>query len=212
MRKVLGLVVFLAVLTGVDLLARNVAEQQVVDQVKSQISADARVKASIPAFPFIPRLVFSGSVPKVTVTVKNLTGPPLNLAEADVAVTGVVINRHNLLNKRRVDLVAVDKGTVSVEITQNALSDVLHIPVQIGSGRVTIVVAGQTLTAVPAITKDNKLELRPVGGGPVQVIGLGNANLVPCVGKVTIEEQKVRVSCTFNHIPAAFVRAANAKK
>lgn len=211
MRKIVALVVFLAILTGVDLLARNVAEQQVVDQVKSQLTANAKVKASIPAFPFIPRLLINGSIPKVTVKVTNLTGPPIDLAEADVSVSGVVINRHNLFNKRRVDLVAVDKGTVGVEVTQSALSDVLHIPVQIGNGQVTIVVAGQTLTAVPSITKDNKLELKPVGSGPVQIIGLGQANLVPCVGKVTIEEAKVRVSCDFNHIPDAFVRAANAK-
>ena len=40
-------------------------------------------------------------------------------------------------------------------------------------------------------------------------LGLGQAELIPCAAKVEVEEAKVRVSCTFNHIPDAFVRAAN---
>jgi hypothetical protein len=210
-RKILGLIVLLAILTGVDLLARNVAEQQTVDQVKSSLPANAKVSASIPTFPFVPRILFRGSIPKVTVKVQNLTGPPIDLAEVDVTVTGVQINRHDLFNKRRVELVAIDKGSVAVVVTQNALSDVLHVPVQIGSGRVTVVVSGQTLTVVPTITTDNKLELKPVGAGAPLIVGLGQANLVPCAAKVTIEEAKVRVSCTLNRIPPAFVRAANGK-
>jgi hypothetical protein len=209
-RKILGLVVLLAILTGVDLIARNIAEQQVVDQVKSQLPAGSHVTASIPAFPFVPRVVFWGSVPKVKVTARDIAGKPLNIAEVDVSVTGVEINRHSLLNHRRVDLVAIDTGTVGADVTQNALSDVLHIPVQIGNGRVTVVVSGQTLTVVPTVDKNHNLVLTPVGSAvPVRTIGLGQANLVPCAAKVQVEDTKVRVSCTFDHIPDAFVRAAN---
>lgn len=212
MRRILGLVVLLAILAGGDLLARSIAEQQVADQVKSEVPASAHVSASIPVFPFVPRLVFWGSVPKVKVKVTDINGKPISLANVDVSVTGVEIDRHSLLNHRRVDLVAIDKGTVAAEVTQGALTDVLHIPVQIASGRVTIVLSGQTLTVVPSINKNNQLVLAPVGGGAVQTIGVGQANLVPCAGKVEVEEGKLRVSCTFDHIPDALVRAANAKK
>ncbi|MBV9935999.1 MAG: DUF2993 domain-containing protein [Actinobacteria bacterium] len=211
MRKILGLVVLLAILAGGDLLARSIAEQQVVDQVKSEVPANAHVSASIPVFPFVPRLVFWGSVPKVKVKVTDINGKPISLANVDVSVTGVEINRHSLLNHRRVDLVAIDKGTVAAEVTQSALTDVLHIPVQIANGRVTVVISGQTLTVVPSINKNNQLVLTPVGGGAVQTIGLGQTNLVPCAGKVEVEEGKVRVSCSFTHIPDSFVRAANGK-
>ena len=211
MRKILALVMFLAVLTGIDLLARNIAEQQVVDQVKSELSGNVKVSASIPTFPFIPGLVFRGSVPKVMVKVKNLTGPPINLAEVDVSVRGVVINRHDLWNKRRVELVAIDKGVVAVDITQEALSDVLHAPVLIGGGQVTVTVAGQTVTATPSITKDDKLQLTPVGGGAPQIVGIGQTKIVPCASSVTVEEGKLRVSCTVTHIPGAMLRAANGK-
>jgi len=211
-RKILGLIVLLAVLAGVDLVARNIAEQQVVDQVKSELPANSHVSASIPAFPFVPRIVFWGSVPKVKVRATGVAGRPLSLAAVDVSVTGVEINRHSLWSHRRVDLIAVDKGTVGADVTQNALTDVLHIPVQIGSGRVTIVVSGQTLTAVPSINANHQLVLTPVGGGPVQMIGLGQADLIPCAAKVQVQETKLRVSCTFDHIPGAFVRAANNAK
>jgi hypothetical protein len=210
-RKILALVILLAVLTGLDLLARNVAEQQVVDQVKSELTGNAKVSASIPTFPFVPRLVFRGSVPKVTVKVKNLAGPPINLAEVDLAVRGVLINRHDLWNKRRVELEAIDKGVVGVDVTQDALSDVLGMPVKISGGQVRFTLAGQTVTATPSITKDNRLMLTPVGGGPARSVGLGQAKIVPCAGSVTVLDGKVRVSCTFTHIPDAMVRAAKSK-
>lgn len=209
MRRVLGLVILLAVLTGVDLVARTIAEQQVVDQVKSELPANAHVSASIPAFPFVPRILFWGSVPKVKVRATDIAGRPLSLAAVDVTVTGVEINRHSLLNHRRVDLVAIDKGTVAAEITQSAIADVLQFPVRIGGGTVTIMVNGQSLTATPSINSNNQLVLTPIGGGAVRRVGLGQANLIPCAGKVQVEEGKVRVSCTFDHIPDAFVRAAN---
>ena len=211
MRKIVGLVLLLAVLVGIDLLARNIAEQQVVNQVKSDMPDGTHVSASIPAWPFVPRILFWGSVPKVTVKATGIAGKPLSLSEVDVSVTGVEINRRHLINNQRVDLVAIDKGTVVALVTQNALSDVLHIPVQIANGRVTVVVNGQTLTVVPTIDKNDNIVLTSVGGGPVRTVGLGTANLVPCAGKLAVEDAKLRVSCTFEHIPDAMVRAANAK-
>jgi hypothetical protein len=210
-RKIVGLVILLAILTGVDLLARTIAEQQVVDQIKSELTGNAKVSASIPVFPFIPRLLISGSVPKVTVKVTNLAGPPINLAEVDISLRGVVINQHDLLNKRRVELVSIDKGVVGVVITQEALSDVLHQPIKVAGGRITVTVAGQTVTATAAVV-NNRLVLKPVGGGPsLAPIGVGQAKLVPCAGSVTLEEGKVRVSCTVKQIPDALVRAANGR-
>ncbi|MBV8692498.1 MAG: DUF2993 domain-containing protein [Actinobacteria bacterium] len=212
MRRILSLVILLAILTGGDLLLRNIAEQQVADQVKSEMPANAHVSASIPVFPFVPRVVFWGSVPKVNVKVTNVQGPPLNLAEARVSISGVVINRHHLLNKRRIELVSIDKGTVEAVVTQDALSDVLHAPVKITGGTVSLTVAGQSVTVKPSIDKNNHLVLTPVGsGGEVRTLGLGQANLVPCAGSVSVEEGKVRVSCSFTHIPDSFVRAANGK-
>ena len=211
MRKIVGLVIVLGVLVGLDLLARNVAEQQVADQVKSEVSGNATVHATIPSFPFIARLLIGGSVPKVTVKVEHLAGPPISLAEVDVTVRGVAVNRRNLVRRQRVDLVSIDKGSVAVEITQSALTDVLHKPVTIAGGSVTIVVNGQTLTAAPSITKDNRLALTPVGGGAALEVGVGQPNLVPCSGHVTLQPGKVLLTCTFTRIPHAFVRAANAK-
>jgi hypothetical protein len=65
---------------------------------------------------------------------------------------------------------------------------------------------------VPSINANHQLVLTPVGGGPVQMIGLGQADLIPCAAKVQVQETKLRVSCTFDHIPGAFVRAANNAK
>jgi hypothetical protein len=53
--------------------------------------------------------------------------------------------------------------------------------------------------------------LTPAAGGPVKIIGLGQAKLVPCAGSVTVLNGKVRVSCTFTHIPDAMLRAAKSK-
>lgn len=212
MRKIVSLVLLLAVLTGGDLLMRNIAEQQVVDQVKSEISANAKVSASIPVFPFVPRILFWGSVPKVKVKVTSLNGPPINISEVDLSVTGVVINRHHLLNKRRVELVSIDKGTVAAILTQQALSDVLHIPIKITGGTVTATFAGQSVTVKPTIDKNNELVLTPVGPvGEVRRLGLGQDKLVPCAASVTVEEARVKVSCSVDRIPDALVRAANGK-
>lgn len=210
MRRILSLVVLLAVLTGGDLLLRNVAEQQVVDQVKSEISANAKVSASIPVFPFVPRILFWGSVPKVKVKVTNLDGPPINIAEADVSVSGVVINRHHLLSKRRVELVSIDNGTAEVVLTQDALSSVLNMPIRITGGTITATIATRVVTVKPSVNKNNQLVLTPVGGAALQPLGVED-KLVPCAGSVSVEEGKVVVSCTFTHIPDAMVRAANAK-
>jgi hypothetical protein len=209
-RRIVSLVLLLAVLTGGDLLLRNIAEQQVVDQVKSQLSANAKVSASIPVFPFVPRILFWGSVPKVKVKVTNLDGPPINIGEVDVSVTGVVISRHHLLSKRRVELVSIDKGTVEAILTQQALSDVLHANITITGGTVNATIAGRSVTVKPSINKSNQLVLTPVGGAAFPPLGLGQDKLVPCAGSVSVEEGRVLVSCTFQRIPDAMVRAANA--
>jgi len=168
------------------------------------------VKASIPAFPFVPRILTNGSVPKVKVRISQLPGPPINIATIEVTAIGVVISRHDLFSHRRVDLVGIDKGEVAVELTQQALGDVLNAPVQITGGRITVTVAGQAVVATPVVTKDNRLKLElTTGATSLPAIGVGQTSLVPCVSAVTVEEGKVRLSCTFNHIPAALVRAAN---
>jgi hypothetical protein len=103
---------------------------------------------------------------------------------------GVEISRRALFDDRRVELVSIDRGTVTAIVELPAAAR--RVPLSVVSARVvgrSIVVRG------PA--------------GLSATLPMPAASLLPCQGAATIVDNRIHVSCTLEDIPPALIEAVN---
>jgi hypothetical protein len=172
-----------------DIGVKALAESQIESTAREE-APQATADAAIPVFPFLPPLLLAGKVDEVSVHLVHVPAGPVFFDKLDFDLRGVQISRRALLNDRRVELVAIDRGTVTAVVP------------------------------LPAIARDlplNGLTARWVGRsivvrGPGRVsvtIPLPAEDFVPCQGTATVQAGRVRVSCTLEDIPPALVEAVN---
>ena len=190
MRKLVFLAVVLLVLgIAADIGAKALAESQIETTAKEE-AADAGANAAIPVFPFLPPLLLAGKVDEVSVRLNHVPAGPIFFDRLDFDLRGVEISRRALLNQRRVELVAIDRGTVSAVVPLPAVAR--DLPLSGLSARVVgraIVVQGPGRMSVS--------------------IPLPDVALVPCTGSATVLAGRVRLTCTLDEIPPALIEAAN---
>jgi hypothetical protein len=210
MRKLIVAVVVLAVVAGLlavgDVAARRYAESRIEQQIDHR-DAGASSSVHISSFPFVPRLLLFGRVEKITAHVKHVSVSSLTLDQVDLTVTGVKLDRNQLFH-RNVVVKSIRTGTVSAVLTEQAVEDVLHLPVTFGDGSVQLTVGGVTLGVSVAVV-DNQLRLSAAGQEltvPIPVLPV-----LPCVAGVTVEPGRLILSCTFHQVPTALLQAAAAR-
>src|SRR4029077_762919 len=98
----LGVVVVLLVVG--DLLARGFAERQLSDRARAAVAGATGGDAEIRSFPFLGRLLASGSVPYLRVRVDHVGAGPIALTFVQVELDGVHLNRNQLFRHRKVRL------------------------------------------------------------------------------------------------------------
>ena len=130
----------------------------------------------------------------------------ISLASVDVRLRGVKIERNRLLNDRKVQITGIDKGTVDVTLTQEALGDALHVPVTIANGAVSIVILSRSFTVTPSITPEGRLTFSGAQGRSLTV-SIPKLDYVPCFGDITVLAGRLRLSCEIDVVPAALVDA-----
>lgn len=190
MRKLVFLAVVLLVLGFVaDIGTKALAESQIETTAKHE-APDAGADAAIPVFPFLPPLLLAGKVDEVSVHLNHVPAGPIFFDRLDFDLHGVEISRRALLNDRRVELVAIDRGTVSAVVPLPAVARDLPI-----SG-LTARVVGRSIV------------VRGPGGVSVS-IPLPDDALIPCAGAATVQAGRVRLTCTLDEIPPALVEAVN---
>jgi hypothetical protein len=190
LRKLVVLGVIVVVLAVVaDLGLRALAENQ-VEAAAEREAPGAYANASIPAFPFLPPLLLAGNVATVQVHLVQVKAQAVVFDSIDFDLHGVEISRHALFNDRRVELVKIDRGTVTAVVQLPAV--VRQLPVN----GITARVVGRSIV------------LRGPRGVSVS-LPMPAASLVPCQGTATVEGSIVRISCTLEEIPPALINAVN---
>lgn len=191
MRKLVVLGAILIVLGVVaDIGAKALSESQ-IEQTAHREVPESSTDAAIPVFPFLPPLLLAGKVDEVSV---RLTRVPVQggvmFDKLDFDLRGVEISRRALLNERRVQLVKIDRGTVTALV---ALPEIVRaLPIEGLSARVV----------------DRSIVLQGPGGVSVR-IPMPTEDLIPCDGTATVVGGRVRISCTLEEIPPALVEAVN---
>jgi hypothetical protein len=208
MRKLI-VVVVLAVLAGLlaigDVAARRYAENRIEQQIDHR-DAGATSSVHISSFPFVPRLLLFGRVEKITAHVKHVSVASLTLDQVDLTVTGVKLDRSQLFH-RNVMVKSIRTGTVSAVLSEQAVEQVLHLPLTFGDGSVQLSIGGVTLGVSVAVV-DNQLRLS--AAGRELTIPIPELPVLPCVAGVTVEPGRLVLSCTFHQVPTALLQEAAA--
>jgi hypothetical protein len=203
------LLIVLTVMAGLgiggDVVARNWAETQIESRARAEFPAEVSVSAHVRGFPFVPRLLLGGKVSEVDAHFEQVPAGSLTLAAVDVALNGVRVDRDVLLSERRVELVSISEGRLSIEITAATLSKAIGLPVEISGGEIRLKVTGKQSVA-KAVIRGNDLVLSVAG--IEKRIPIARTRLIPCAADVTVLSGRVRLSCVIHELPPALLRAA----
>jgi hypothetical protein len=197
-RKLLVLVVLLLVIFGVaDVFARIEAEHLLERRIDSYLPAPT-AKVTIGGFPFLPRLVASGRIDKITATATNVGQGSFVFDQATVIVTGVRIDRSQLVQDQKLDIEAIGTGTVTADMTQANFDRLVGAPVILGNGSAQLTEDGVSVTAQVAIV-DGQLRVES-SDLPISV-PIPTLPVLPCLAQVQIVSGQLVGSCTFHQIP-----------
>ncbi|MEY2477745.1 MAG: hypothetical protein QOG87_3060 [Actinomycetota bacterium] len=189
MRKLIVLAVVVLLLGFLaDIATKALAESQ-IETTADKEAPEASSDAAIPVFPFLPPLLVAGKVDEVSLRMTHVPAGPVFFDRLDFDLHGVQISRRALLNERRVELVAIERGTVTAVVPLPAAAQALPI------SDLTARVSGRTIV---------------VRGAGVSVsIPMPAPDLVPCAATATLQAGRVRLTCTLTEIPRALVEALN---
>jgi len=199
LRKLLLLAVVVGLLAAADLGVRSVAESQLRDRVAASVQSAGPTTVRIESFPFLGRLLTSGGVPRIRISVADITAERLTFARVSLDLEDVTFDRSRLLSQRQVVLQSLRRGTVVAEVTQDRLSGLLGVPVTLERGRVRVRVAGQVFTAAASVT-DNTLRVT-VAGLSLPALRIPRIGLLPCVADAEIVAGLLRLSCQVDKLP-----------
>lgn len=209
MKLVVLAVVVVGLLVVADLGARQVAEEQIADRVAATEGVRGRPRVRIASFPFLGRLLLSGTVTDLEVAVDDVETERLRLASVAVDLAEVRISRDELLSGRRVVLQDVGRGAARAEITQEELSRLLDLPVTVERGRVRVRVRGQQVTATASVRGD-VLRLA-VAGVQLPAVTIPRLPLVPCLADLELLAGRVRLTCRLDQVPPDLVGRIQAR-
>lgn len=203
MKKLLLALVLLVVAAGLvaEVLTPRLVEARIEERVADNTEGRVTVEANVQSFPFLPGLATEGKIRRLTLTLDDVFGQQLP-ADASFGLEGIHLDRQALL-EGTVEVRDVDRGTVSVEVTEQTLSDALGVPVDIRPDAVVLNPAGVSVEADLAVEAGNVV-ISAAGVGGLDVPLPEN---LPCEPVLEQEEGVVRLSCGFEGLPAILAQA-----
>ncbi|MDP9404714.1 MAG: DUF2993 domain-containing protein [Actinomycetota bacterium] len=204
MRKLLALGFVLAVLAGLDQGARVFAENKLEERARAEVRSAASVDASISSFPFLGRLLVSGSVPRVEVRAERSALSDLLTGAVNVDLRGVELERDALFSGR-VRLQGINGGTITVELDAAALGRALKLPVSIAGGEVLVTLASRTVSARAAV--DAGALVLDVAGLRTFRVPIARNGLVNCTAVAAeVAGSTIGLTCQVDEVPPALRR------
>ena len=214
---VIPTIVLLALIVA-DQAAKGWAESQLADRAAAYYPPGSGSSASIHSFPFIGRLLFLGSVPRVDVNLDDVRIQEVLIRQLSIHVTDVKLNRSDLF-RGQVHLDDVGEGKIVATIDGPSLARAAGLDLRFTPGEVQL---HQTIQGV-AVTARGKVAVKGnvVTVTPTSVEGLNvpasrfavsyripGIEILPCQADVKIVQNGIVVSCNVVDIPAALVQAA----
>jgi len=202
--------VLAALLIFGDVEARHYAEHQVAHVIVTH-ERGATAKVRIKSFPFVGRLAVSRQVQQITADVQNVpvatAAGNFTLDEVDLTLKGVKVDLGPLVAGSNGAVKSIRSGSVRAVMSEQALDGLVKLPVTLGSGTAQVTVAGVTVSGSATVANN---VLRLVAGTTVVNVTLPAIPVLPCVPNAEIVPGQLILACTFNTVPAAFMKAAGA--
>lgn len=205
MRKLLiALVILVVVLLIGDFVAKGYAETQLRDRAERAVHGATSATASISSFPFVGRLLLSGSVQEAKVGVAPVVAGRVTFSAIHVDLHDVHVDRNLLIHNQKVRLTSIGSGTVTAEISDNEISRLAGVPISFAPGRAAVRVGGVDISA-PLSATNGALAIDGAQSVPIR-IRIPRAPLFPCdASSAQVEQGKVVVSCTIDRVPPELV-------
>ena len=221
MRKWILLViptVILLALVVADRAAKGWAESQLAQRAAAYYPPGSGSSASIRSFPFIGRLLVSGSVPRVDVNLDDLRIQQVLIRQLSIHVSDVKLNRSDLF-KGRVHLDDVGAGKLVATIDGPSLAKAAGFDLRFTPGEVSLhqKIQGVEVTAKWKVTvKGNLVSVTPTSVEGLNVPAsqfavsyrIPGIEILPCQADVKIVQDGIVVSCNVVDVPPALVQAA----
>jgi hypothetical protein len=206
-RRFVMLGVLVALLGVGDVTARVYVESKVDARAQAEAPPGSKVDTTIGGFPFVPRLLLASSISHVDVHIENVDVTVITFATVDISLKGVELDRAKMF-ARKARITKIDHGTVEAVLTQQELSDALHVPVTIADGAMSVKVLNQTIPVTPGVDANGSLTLQAQGISRTFTLKIPKSDYVPCIGDVTVLAGRIRFSCEIHDIPPALLDAA----
>jgi hypothetical protein len=204
-RKLLiALVILVVILLIGDFVAKGYAETQLRDRALRAVRGATSATGSISSFPFVGRLLVSGSVAEVKVGAAPVVAGKLTFSSVNVDLHDVHVDRDLLINDRKVHLTSIGSGTVTAAITDAEISRLAGVPISFASGKASVRAGGLDVGAQLS-AENGTLTIGGAEGVPIR-IRVPRAPLFPCdASSAKVEQGRVVVSCTINRVPPELV-------
>jgi DUF2993 family protein len=209
--------ILLALIVG-DQAAKSWAESRLAEQAAAYYPPGAGSSASIHSFPFLGRLLFSGSVPRVDVNLDDLRFQAVLVRQLSLRVSDVKLDRGELFSGR-VKLDDIGQGDIVATLDGPSLAKATGFDVRFRPGQVEV---HQKIQGIDVVAKGQlSVKGNLVTVTPTSVQGLAvpasrfaisyripGIEILPCQPDVKIIQNGVTLSCHVTDVPAALVQAA----
>jgi hypothetical protein len=214
---VIPTVILLALIMG-DQAAKGWAETKLAERAATYYPPGAGSSASISSFPFLGRLLFLGSIPRIDVNLDDLQVAPVVIRQMSLRVSDVTLDRGDLFSGK-VHLEDVGRGTIVATVDGPSLARAVGLDVRFAPGEVTV---RQRIQGVGVVAKGTvAVKGNLVTVTPTSVEGLSvplsrfaisyripGIELLPCQADVEIVKDALVLACEVTDIPAALIQAA----
>ena len=207
MKKYVFIGVFLALLGGLDAVAKGWAESKIESRARAEAGVNASASADIDSFPFVGKLLAFGNAGDLELRLRDVQSQSLKFSRVTITLEDLNLDRGKLFSGKA-EVTSIDTGTITMGFTAADLSAAVKMPVEIADGRISVTVRGVKVAAVPEATAEGSVRLQ-VSGLPAVNVPIPRTRLVSCsVDKVSVKDDELRASCTIEEIPPALLRAA----
>jgi hypothetical protein len=214
---VLPTVVLLTLIVG-DQAAKGWAESKLAERAAAYYPPGAGSTASISSFPFVGRLLFLGSIPRVEIDLDGLQVAPVVIRHLSLRVSEVKLDRGELFGGN-VRLEDVGRGTIEATVDGPSLAGAVGVDLRFAPGEVTVRrrIQGVDVVARATVTvKGNLVTVTPTSVQGLSVplsrfaisYRIPGTELLPCQADVEIRKDALVLACQVTDIPAALVQAA----
>ncbi len=195
--------VVITVAVVVELAASSFFEARMEKRVRERIRDVGAVSVDVDSFPLVTRLVTTGRIRRMTLTLEQLVRQRVSFASVRLHVEGLELDRDELLRSRVVELREIDSGLLMAELTAEDLSDLAGVPLEMRPGRVSLKVAGTALVAQPEI-RGRTLRLT---GRRIPALSLAlPEEFASCTPDIEVQLGRMLLSCRIQKVPSLLGR------